>query len=1073
MADHSQHGEEFDPLCPECSQEAATAAFRGGAGTETVACPKCAHEFDPRAAGIAVRVTEAVETAPPGATEAADPKKPYGDVEYADPGYQQDGKKRYALDTEKRVRAAWSYINQADNQKPYTDDQLKKIKANIMAAAKKLGIVIAEQSSEAHINGSMSFDDIKEAVRKALEALIRSENGMQYCWVYIADLTSSDVVYAFAGDDLWQRPYTIDDNGLVTLGDASPVVRTYTGAPADAPGDTDAVDEDPTMAGEAFDPNKHPRAAAGTGAGGQFAPLSYDAKSNTGTGYGSAKGDDRVRAAQQALNKAGFTDADGNELKIDGKLGPKTTAAIKAYQKAHGLKADGKITPSLLDALKKGGKPGKTASKSSAKKAKPKMPASVRKGLEAGGVEEQARMVGRILEARGEDDAGGRIFGVRIIAYGDSKNRRRYPEAVMREAAPLYEGAKAYDHHRSDEEMKSSTINGLIGSYRNVQATAEGIEADLHLLPGATHAAESLDASIAAQEDGLPPLVGLSHDVMARFRHVAEGGVSMQEATAITQVNSADLVADPAAGGLATRMVAGGTDGTGTEPAEEKEGDVPATKEDILAALKEASEEELAELGFARAAETTEETGSEEEKPAERETEAAGVAKTSFMGSLMVKAKVEDAGLPAAVIEGVRESLPDRITEADVDARIAALKDSMSVMERAQLMPSVASTTVTQESLDKKIKALDAFFAGNFSEGYRSFKQAWQDFTGHRTQAFDADVNKLILRESVGLYDSGDRMRVEEGTARVREGMDSTSWNLVLGDSITRRMIAEYSRPDLGLWRQVVSSIVPLNDFRTQRIERIGGYGTLPTVNQGAPYQPLTSPTNEEITYAPAKKGGTEEITFEMIANDDVRAISKIPTALGRAAAQTLYRFIFDIFTTNAATTYDGVTLFHASHANTGTSALSGSALSAVRAAMRQQTAYGDNKDVLSIVPKQLIVPSSLEELAYQLATSLVALPSGAPVGAATDIPNIHSRMNQPIVVDYYSDQNDWYVIADPTMVPTIEVGFYNGRQDPELFTQSDPTVGSMFDADKVTYKVRHIYGSAVLDHRGFYRNTL
>jgi hypothetical protein len=316
---------------------------------------------------------------------------------------------------------------------------------------------------------------------------------------------------------------------------------------------------------------------------------------------------------------------------------------------------------------------------------------------------------------------------------------------------------------------------------------------------------------------------------MARFRPVAEGGRQVQEATAITQVNSADLVADPAAGGMATRMVAGGTDGTGTEPAEDEEGDVPATKDDILAAFAEASEEELAELGLARAAETTtEETETEPEKPAERQTEAAGVREGQLHGRLMVKAKVEDAGLPVAVIEGVRESLPDRITEADVDARIAALKDSMGVMERAQLMPTVASTKVTQESLDKKIAALDKFFEGKFSEGYRSFKQAWQDFTGHRTQAWDADVNKLMLRESVGLYDSGDRMRVEEGTARVREGMDSTSWNLVLGDSITRRMIAEYSRPDLGLWRQVVSSIVPLNDFRTQRIERIGGYGTLP-----------------------------------------------------------------------------------------------------------------------------------------------------------------------------------------------------------------------------------------------------
>lgn len=108
-----------------------------------------------------------------------------------------------------------------------------------------------------------------------------------------------------------------------------------------------------------WDPSKHPRAKAGSGAGGQFAPLSYDSKRNVGAGYGSAKGDDRVRAAQEALRKAGMTDADGKPLRLDGKLGPKTTAAIKKYQRAHGIKpADGKITPALLAALKKGSGPG-------------------------------------------------------------------------------------------------------------------------------------------------------------------------------------------------------------------------------------------------------------------------------------------------------------------------------------------------------------------------------------------------------------------------------------------------------------------------------------------------------------------------------------------------------------------------------------------------------------------------------------------------------------------------------------------------------------------------------------------
>lgn len=74
----------------------------------------------------------------------ANVKKPYGDVAYADPGYQKDGKKRYPLDTKEHVRAAWSYVNMPKNAKAYSADQLSSIKGKIRAAAKKLGIEISE-----------------------------------------------------------------------------------------------------------------------------------------------------------------------------------------------------------------------------------------------------------------------------------------------------------------------------------------------------------------------------------------------------------------------------------------------------------------------------------------------------------------------------------------------------------------------------------------------------------------------------------------------------------------------------------------------------------------------------------------------------------------------------------------------------------------------------------------------------------------------------------------------------------------------------------------------------------------
>lgn len=91
------------------------------------------------------------------------------------------------------------------------------------------------------------------------------------------------------------------------------------------------------------------------GAGGQTATAShigYDGKGR-GTGYGAKGGDPNVSALQKELNRLGITDAQGNQLKVDGKFGPKTTAAVRRLQSRLGLTVDGKVSPALLAKLKK------------------------------------------------------------------------------------------------------------------------------------------------------------------------------------------------------------------------------------------------------------------------------------------------------------------------------------------------------------------------------------------------------------------------------------------------------------------------------------------------------------------------------------------------------------------------------------------------------------------------------------------------------------------------------------------------------------------------------------------------
>ena len=71
-----------------------------------------------------------------GGNAPGDGSKPYGNVEYADPGYR-NGKKRYPIDTEEHIRAAWSYIHQGKNAAEYTAEQVASIKRRIVAAWKK------------------------------------------------------------------------------------------------------------------------------------------------------------------------------------------------------------------------------------------------------------------------------------------------------------------------------------------------------------------------------------------------------------------------------------------------------------------------------------------------------------------------------------------------------------------------------------------------------------------------------------------------------------------------------------------------------------------------------------------------------------------------------------------------------------------------------------------------------------------------------------------------------------------------------------------------------------------------
>ncbi|HEY3545917.1 MAG TPA: DUF6582 domain-containing protein [Propionicimonas sp.] len=66
-------------------------------------------------------------------------RREYGDVEFADPT-----NKKYPIDSAEHVRAAWSYINHADNAAKYSKSDAAEIRKRIKRAAPKFDVEIED-----------------------------------------------------------------------------------------------------------------------------------------------------------------------------------------------------------------------------------------------------------------------------------------------------------------------------------------------------------------------------------------------------------------------------------------------------------------------------------------------------------------------------------------------------------------------------------------------------------------------------------------------------------------------------------------------------------------------------------------------------------------------------------------------------------------------------------------------------------------------------------------------------------------------------------------------------------------
>lgn len=690
------------------------------------------------------------------------------------------------------------------------------------------------------------------------------------------------------------------------------------------------------------------------------------------------------------------------------------------------------------------------------------------------------------IEAEGSQS--GSLWDVVLIRAGRSANRRNYSEGTLRKAAPLFEGTKAYADHDLGKVATTRSVRELVGWYDHVlySEAIHAITARFHVLETARWLKDML---LEITQTSAPDLIGLSINAEGEQKMIKEGSELVSDVTSISRVHSVDVVTEPAAGGVVVRLVA-----SSNHPSQEGDMDPEDVKE-YLKSLPDADRQTLlSESGGVAVLDKPKADPAVVIPPVTAPSADPAIKESVDALSTQLKeirldssrnyvaARMAESRLPAAIktalqarVDVILENRP--ADKAEVDLMFKESTDLWAALEQSSGTGRVRapgggdpSISMGNGNTDKLVEAIDGMFDNKDVNGtprFNSLKQAYAAWKG-TNDPWGIDP-RVMMAESHSSYDSA------VSGPRLLESFSTATWGNIFADRLFRKLIQEYQLPYLDDWRKVVSNIENITDFRTQRRERIGGYGLLGTVGEGVTYPMLTSPSDEEATYALAKRGGLDDITFEMIANDDLRAVRNIPVKLARAAKQTLFRFVFDIIATNgfsagASALYDTFALYdNTNHANliggATPSALSDAGLADGWQRMRQQKAFGSSIEFLGTRPRYIWVPTQLEQLAWRLANSAVTILSSNY--NATE-PNFFNGKLEVIVLDYLTDTNNWGLIGDPTTIPTIELGFFNGNEDPEMFVQDTPNIGSVMTADKITYKIRHIYSGTVLDYRGF-----
>lgn len=447
----------------------------------------------------------------------------------------------------------------------------------------------------------------------------------------------------------------------------------------------------------------------------------------------------------------------------------------------------------------------------------------------------------------------------------------------------------------------------------------------------------------------------------------------------------------------------------------------------------------------------------EEEKRAAEETLRREAAEAERKRSLTIRTMARKVGLGD---DAVVDDLIDRgVSVADASSALidkVAERQAGGQPETRNSQPTIVGGVDTAVLIAKRsamMNALDHRCAPTTIK----LEEAGREFRGMRLVDMARECVEMVGGNTRGLMPA-EIAKAALGCDRQAmrsAGMHSTSdFPLLLGSTVNRTLRAAYELAP-QTWRPLGRpTTVP--DFRAVTRAALGDIAALEKIKEHGEYQYGTL-EEEGAPIKVAKFGKIIAITWEAIVNDDLGAFTRVPQALGAAAAQTESDVVWSLLLGNPNYT-DGTPIFHADHGNLAASggAINTTTLAAARAAMRKQKSKAGA--FLNLSPEFLIVGPDKELEAYQFTSSNYVPAKNADI-------NDSRNAALTVIVDARITGNQWYLYASPGVVDTFEYAYLEGEQG--VFTETREG----FEVDGMEIKARLVFGAAWIDFRPAYKN--